>query len=272
MSATNSTTLKRCVAATMLWLMPHSPGHADAAADPAYRALLATHVRPGTIDGVRLALVDYGAIRHDPQYQAALRALADATPDRLDSPRDRFAFWINAYNLLAIKAVLDQYPTRSIRDGGSLLRPIWKKPVGVAGGREVSLDDVEHGILRKTFRDPRVHVAIVCASVSCPDLRVEPYDGARLDEQLDDAARRFLANPGKGLAPGSDGATARVSSIFDWFAGDFAAGGGVAAFVRRYADPATAARLDGLTDRGLSYFPYDWTLNDTARGTPFAGG
>lgn len=258
--------LKQCVVAAMLALVPHLPhASADAGGDPAYRSLLAAHVRPGTIGGVRLALVDYRAVQRDPHYTAALRALAEAKPDQLDSLHDRFAFWINAYNLLAIKVVLDQYPTRSIRDGSSLLRPIWKKPAGVVGGRELSLDEIEHGILRKTFRDPRVHVAIVCASVSCPDLRAEPYDGARLDAQLDDAARRFLANPAKGLVPGAGGATARVSSIFDWFADDFAAGGGVPAFVTRHADPAVAAQLAGLTDRGLSYLPYDWSLNDTAR-------
>ena len=254
---------KRCVVAAMVWGVLPTPVHA--AVDPAYRALLATHVRPGTIGGTRLALVDYRAVQRDPQYPAALRALAEAKPDQLTDPRDRFAFWINAYNLLAIKVVLDQYPTRSIRDGGSLLRPIWKKPAGIVAGREVSLDEVEHGILRKQFRNPRVHSAIVCASVSCPDLRAEPYEGGRLDAQLDDAARRFLANPAKGLVPGADGATAKVSSIFDWFAGDFAAGGGVATFLRRYADPGVAARLAGLTDRGLSYLPYDWSLNDTAR-------
>jgi len=263
MRITEFSGLKRCVVAAMVWAVSPAPLHA--AADPAYRALLTAHVRPGTIGGTRLALVDYRAVQRDPQYAAALRALTEAQPDQLAERGDRFAFWINAYNLLAIKVVLDQYPTRSIRDGGSLLRPIWKKPAGIVAGREVSLDEVEHGILRKEFRDPRVHVAIVCASVSCPDLRAEPYDGARLDEQLDDAARRFLANPAKGLVAGPDGTSARVSSIFDWFAGDFAAGGGVPAFLRRHADPAVAARLAGLTRDGLSYLPYDWSLNDTAR-------
>ena len=124
--------------------------------------------------------------------------------DGLAGERERFAFWANAYNLLAIKAVLDQYPTRSIRDGGSLLQPIWKKKVGTVAGREYALDDIEHGILRREFKEPRVHFAIVCASLSCPDLRPEPFGAERLDAQLDEQTRAFLANPTKGLAPGAE--------------------------------------------------------------------
>ena len=87
----------------------------------------------------------------------------------------------------------------------------------------------------------------------------------RLDAQLDDAARTFLANPAKGLVPGSDGKTARVSSIFNWFGNDFGVVGGVPTFIRTKADPDVEARLAGLTDAGLSYLEYDWSLNDAAR-------
>jgi hypothetical protein len=231
----------------------------------AYARLLQAHVRPGTVSGIDLAVVDYEAIRRDPAYASALEDLAGARLEALAARADRQAFWINAYNLLAIKAVLDQYPTRSIRDGGSLLRPIWKRKVGVVAGREYALDDIEHGLLRPEFKDPRVHMAIVCASLSCPDLRREPFAGARLDAQLDDQTARFLANPTKGVAPGPDGARARVSSIFKWFRDDFAPAGGVAAFIRASAGPALAARLAGLTDAGLSYLDYDWSLNDARR-------
>jgi uncharacterized membrane protein YdjX (TVP38/TMEM64 family) len=171
----------------------------------------------------------------------------------------------NAYNLLAIKAVLDQYPTVSIKDGGSLFSPIWKKSIGAVGGTPYSLDAIEHGILRKAFREPRVHFAIVCASLSCPDLRPEPFVAARLGAQLDGQIAAFLGNPAKGLAPGADGRSARVSSIFKWFAGDFEGSGGVAAFIRAKAASDVAVRIRALTDAGLSYLDYDWSLNDTAR-------
>jgi len=237
------------------------------AAGDAYAVLLSAHVRPSTVSGIRLALVDYRAVQADPRYAEALGALARAEPAALARESERLAFWINAYNLLAIKAVLDQYPTASIRDGGSLLRPIWKRKIGVVGGADYSLDEIEHGILRKTFTEPRVHFAIVCASLSCPDLRSAPYAAANLEAQLDEQAARFLANPTKGLELGADGRTARVSAIFRWFAADFAAGGGVAAFIRAKAPPEVAGRLRLLTDSGLSYLDYDWSLNDTARAS-----
>lgn len=238
---------------------------ARAAADDAYARLLKAHVRPGVIAGIRLNLVDYRAVQADPAYAEALAALAAARVASLGSEGARQAFWINAYNLLAIKAVLDQYPTRSIRDGGSLFYPIWKKKVGTVGGTSYSLDDIEHGILRGTFKEPRVHFAIVCASLSCPDLRLEPFAAARLESQLDEQTAAFLANPTKGCDPGPEGKTARVSSIFKWFAGDFEASGGVAAFIRAKAGPEVAARLRGLAEAGLSYLDYDWSLNDRAR-------
>src|SRR5262249_46012094 len=114
------------------------------AAGDAYAKLLSAHVRPGTVSGIRLALVDYRAVQTDPLYAEALSALARAEPAALASESERLAFWINAYNLLAVKAVLDRYPTASIRDGGSLLRPIWKRRIGEVGGTEYSLDEIEH--------------------------------------------------------------------------------------------------------------------------------
>jgi Protein of unknown function, DUF547 len=241
-----------------------SPPAAAAAVDyGAYSRLLQVHVRPGTINSIRLNTVDYAAVRADPLYAAALRDFAAARLEHLGSERDRIALWVNAYNLLVIKAVLDQYPTRSIRDGGTLLQPIWKKKVGTVGGKEFALDEIEHGILRADFREPRVHFAIVCASLSCPDLRREPFVAEQLDAQLADQTRVFLANPTKGVVPGPGSRTARVSSIFKWFRDDFT--GGVAEFIRANAGRDLAPSVAELADRGLSYLEYDWSLNDTAR-------
>jgi membrane protein DedA with SNARE-associated domain len=238
---------------------------AHAADEDAYARLLRVHVRPGTINGITLNLVDYRAVKADPAYAQALAALAETRPEALPSDAARLALWTNAYNLLALKAVLDRYPSTSIRDGGSFLSPIWKKKIGVVGGTAYALDEIEHGILRKTFRNPRVHFALVCASLSCPDLRPQPYEAARLEAQLDEQTAAFLSNSTKGLQAGSDGKSARVSSIFKWFAADFAAAGGVAAFIRSRAEPGLGARLARLEDTGLSYLDYDWSLNDTAR-------
>jgi uncharacterized membrane protein YdjX (TVP38/TMEM64 family) len=241
---------------------------AHAAADDAYARLLKAHVRPGVVNGIRLNLVDYRAVKADPALEGALAALALAKGASLRTDAERLAFWTNAYNLLAIKAVLDQYPTTSIKDGGSLLSPIWKKKVGVVDGAVYSLDDIEHGILRKGFKEPRVHFAIVCASLSCPDLRPEPFEAARLDAQLDEQTAAFLSNPTKGLQAGPEGKSASVSSIFKWFSRDFEGSGGPAAFIRARSSPDVAGRIRSLTDAGLSYLGYDWSLNDTARVSP----
>lgn len=249
--------------AALAWLLAVVPVYAIDYT--AYARLLQAHVRPGSINGIQLNVVDYRAVKGDPRYAKALQEFAAAKPETFQSKAERFAFWVNTYNLLAIKAVIDQYPTMSIKDGGSLLQPIWKKKIGIVAGKEFALDEVEHGILRKEFKDPRVHFAIVCASLSCPDLRTEPYVAERLDAQLDEAARSFLGNRTKGLVPGPDGQSARVSSIFKWFQEDFTAAGGVAEFIRAKVDPSLAVRVAGLTNSGLSYLDYDWSLNDAAR-------
>jgi hypothetical protein len=231
----------------------------------AYARLLDRHVGVGQIDGIRLHVVDYEGLATDPDYEAALEDLAAARPGSLGSDDAKMAFWINAYNLLAIKTIVDRYPIASIRDGGNFLFPIWKKDAGEVGGRSYSLDEIEHGILRRDFAEPRIHFALVCASVSCPDLRREPFVAGRLDAQFDDQVRSFLSHRGKGLAPGPDEGGARVSKIFDWFEDDFAPVGGVAAFILARADSATRKEVEGLTDADLSYLSYDWSLNDRAR-------
>lgn len=240
-------------------------GTSEASGGDAYRELLARHVRPGVVDGIRLNLVDYAGLAGDPSYAVALDELRRADPAALPSDADRFAFWVNAYNLLAIKVIVDRYPIDSIRDGGNLLFPVWKRTAGEVAGRELSLDDVEHGILRKQFDEPRVHFALVCASLSCPDLRAEPYEGARLEAQLDDQVQRFLGDRQRGMRPGADGRSAAVSSIFRWFAEDFVAGGGVAAFLEAHAPAELRQHIAGLDEEQLSYLDYDWSLNDARR-------
>lgn len=238
---------------------------APAAAGEAYRELLSRFVRPGRIDGVALNVVDYAGLRADPVYAKALDELAASDPEAEATEAGRFAAWINAYNLLAIRTVAEHWPVAGIRDVGSFLWPVWKRPAGVVGGRTMSLDDIEHGILRPRFADPRVHFAVVCASVSCPDLGVEPYDGARLSAQLDAAARAFLSNTDKGLRVDQDARTLAVSSIFRWFGDDFAKSGGVVAFVRAKAAPEVAARLGGFADGDIGWIDYDWSVNAASR-------
>ncbi len=213
--------------------------------------LLHRHVASATVKGIRLNVVDYGAWSKDADYPAAVDALARFDTARLASRNERLAFWINAYNLLAIKVVLDNRVSESIKDAGSFFSSLWVKDAGRVNGHTVTLDQIKHRILRP-MGEPRVHMAIVCASLSCPDLRPEVYTAGRLPEQLDEQTRLFLANPTKGMAV--QGRNLTVSKIFDWFDGDFDAQGGVIGFIRNHAEIPEGARIDG-------YFDYDWSLN-----------
>lgn len=215
-----------------------------------YQAVL-SHVKPGTKNGVKLALVDYPAIKADGSLDKAYQSVSAFDPKRLNGRDEQLAFYINVYNILALKTVADHWPIDSIKDVGSLLSPVWDKPAGELGGKTVSLGEVEHKILRP-MGEPRVHLAIVCASVSCPDLRDEPYTAAKLSTQLDEQVKLFLDNTGKGLIVDED--KIRVSQIFDWFEKDFAADGGVGAFLKHYRPDLPDLKIKTNID-------YDWSIN-----------
>ena len=225
----------------------------------AWDGLVKKYVGPTTIAGVRLAGVNYPAIKKDPAYVQLISDLKSFSPDTLKTSNEKMAFWINIYNIMAVKMVADHYPVDSIKDAGSLFESVWKKKVGVVGGKEVTLNDIEHEILRK-MGDPRIHVAIVCASVSCPDLRKEAYTADRLDAQLDDQFVRFLENRGKGLQLDRGKGRVTISKIFDWFEEDFEPKGGVQTFLSRYAPEKDRAFLK-KGNLGISYLDYNWDLN-----------
>jgi hypothetical protein len=217
-----------------------------------YRQVLQNHVDRRTVRGIALAWVNYGRLAADPAWKRTLDRLAGFDSRRLTRREETLAFYINAYNILAIKTVVEHWPLASIKDAGNLLWPVWKRAAGVVAGREMALDDIENDLLRG-LGEPRIHMAIVCASLSCPDLRPEPYNAARLGPQLAAAGREFLANPGKGLRV--EGGAVRVSKIFDWFAGDFQPAGGVRAFIAAHRPdlpPDLPIRAD---------LPYDWSVN-----------
>jgi hypothetical protein len=230
----------------------------------AWDRVLRRHVRPATARGVELSGVDYQALlRGDADYKAYLAQLGRTELSGLG--RDELmALWINAYNALCIRLVLEHWPLQSIRDaGGRLFGRVWDLPAGVVAGRERSLDEIEHRILRP-MGDPRIHAAIVCASVSCPDLRPEAYVAARLGQQLDEQVAGWLANPGKGLRLDRKAGTLELSAIFDWFEEDFAAQG-VLGFVLRHAPGPDRPYLEQHRDElRLRYLDYDWGLNTAA--------
>jgi Protein of unknown function, DUF547 len=215
-----------------------------------YNAVL-SHVKPGSKNGVALMLVDYTAIKSNGSLDKAYQELSAFKLASLSSREEKLAFYTNAYNILALKMVADHWPVESIKDVGNLLNPVWDKPAGELGGKTVTLGEIEHKILR-TMNEPRIHLAIVCASLSCPDLRNEPYTSVQLEKQLDEQTKAFLNNTGKGLKAEKD--SLKVSQIFDWFEDDFAAQGGVKAFIAKYKADVPDLKVN-------ADIPYDWTVN-----------
>ncbi|MGE0824657.1 MAG: DUF547 domain-containing protein [Candidatus Binatia bacterium] len=182
-----------------------------------------------------------------------LQTLAAAQVDNLSEAEEK-ALWLNAYNAVIVKGVLDGYTAEGWLSRKRLFS--WYS-IPVAGQARTP-DEIEHEILRKKFRDPRIHFAIVCASTSCPKLRPEAYVPERLDQQLDDAARAFVNDPQRNRVVAGNVA---VSMIFKWFAQDFIDdAGSVWQFVQRFVAEDKKDVLKG--DAGqLQYLEYDWTLN-----------
>ncbi|MGH7004955.1 MAG: DUF547 domain-containing protein, partial [Alphaproteobacteria bacterium] len=175
---------------------------------------------------------------------------------------EQFAFWVNLYNAATVRVVLDRYPVASIRDinigGGLFTRGPWGAPLIEVKGQRLSLDDVEHRILRPLWRDPRIHYVVNCASIGCPDLPDRPLTGATAEAMLDAAARAYVNHP-RGVS--ARGGRVVASSIYRWFREDF--GGdekSVLAHLRRYAAAPLAATLAGASE--IDGYDYDWRLND----------
>jgi hypothetical protein len=212
----------------------------------AWNTLLKKYVRIGVKEGIKTNLVRYGALAKDPLWPVAQDAMAGFDPAKLSGKRELLAFWINAYNLAAIRKVLEMYPTSSITARGDA---VWKANAIKIGGKEYSLDEIEHRLLRP-LGDARIHFAIVCASLSCPDLRAEAYTAAKIEQQLTGQTRAFLSNQTKGVRIESD--AVYLSAIFTWFAQDF---GDVTQFIARFG-----TKLPESLPR--KQIPYNWHLNE----------
>ena len=255
---------RRTLFAGSVALMPFG---ARAAEPEALDVLLARYVvaHPDGITRVR-----YGAWKASAADMAALAAWIAAAAVLRPSGMAReaaFAFWGNLYNALTLQVILERYPVRSIKDIRSTGVPLdpkgyfgpWRTRLVTVEGRRMSLDDIEHETMRPTFRDPRVHYAVNCASLGCPNLRPRAWRSATLEADLDAAAAAFVNHP-RGVAVLPDGRL-RLSSIYTWFREDFGGNeAGVVAHLRRHAAPELAARL-GAEVR-IAEDVYDWALND----------
>jgi hypothetical protein len=186
-----------------------------------------------------------------------LKILEAVDPERLLRD-EQFAFYANAYNAWTIKLILSGYPdVTSIKDLGSLIKSPWKKKIVRIDGEVISLDHVEHEILRPRYKDPRVHFAINCAAKSCPPLRPEPFSGDILDRQLEDSTRSFINDPKSYRLEDNE---LYVSRIFKWFSEDF--NDDVYGYFLMYATGDLKKELEAKSDLiRVKYLEYDWLLN-----------
>ena len=234
-----------------------------------YRITLTTYVSE---DG----LVDYAGLKTNQEafdrFVAQLPDLSRATYDQW-TRAEQLAFWMNTYNALTLKAVLDHYPIKSIKDIGSALKSVWDKLTFKVMGDSLTLNQIEHKILRAQFKDPRIHMAINCASIGCPPLANEPLQAERLDEQFKRLTERFLATPSNFNIDRSS-EVVYVSSLFKWFGDDFVGKYGdefkrsgfrekenaVLNYIGLHLNPADQAFLRRNRFK-VKYLDYDWGLN-----------
>jgi len=224
----------------------------------AFDALLRAHVAEG--------LVDYDAFRDAaafPRYLASLERAQLAGADE----NERLAFWINVYNAYTIQLIVKHAERESIRNvdrtlGFLRLKGPWSEPIVRAAGRTLSLDEVEHRIIRKDFQDPRIHFALVSAAKGSPPLRSEAYTGAELDRQLFDQGARFLKDTTKNQI---ETRLPRLSPIFTYYRADFGnSRSEVGSYLATWFDGETKKRLESGRF-GMREIPFDWSLNAKPR-------
>ena len=223
----------------------------------AWSSLLQKYVRQGS--------VDYGGIVRDgrPHLDAYLRQLeaVDKTRYRSFTKKQKLAFLINVYNAYTVRAVVDSYPVSSIRKIGPKDGAVWKKkliPLTRIWGRNLSLDELEHDIIRVQFQEPRIHFALNCAAKGCPRLRAEAYTAPALEKQLHAQAMGFLSRKNRF---DSKSGILYLSELFKWFAADFTAH---SKSVEAYVAPYMSAEVQEAVARGkvtVKYLSYDWSLN-----------
>ncbi len=213
-----------------------------------YDGLLQDHVNPAKKNGIAYNGVDYDGWTADPRHKVALKILLAENPNDY-SGEGKKAFWINVYNFLTIELIVREGETNSIKNLGGTFTSPWTRHSWEISGMDYTLDYIEHVILRP-MGDARVHFAINCASVSCPDLRLESYKADKLEQQLNEQVMIILANEGKGLR--RENKTIYISKIFDWFGEDFKNGN-----VRDWLLDYKTIELPFT----LKFMDYDWSLN-----------
>jgi Protein of unknown function, DUF547 len=223
-----------------------------------YASLLKASVKP---DGAGYNRVDYTKlVAKKADLAAVVTAFETVSPKSLGA-NDAKAFWINLYNAVTLKVIVDHYPVKSIKDiklpgSGLFGAGPWSAKLVTVDGRALSLDDIEHKILRKTYKDPFVHYALNCASYSCPNLAAVPYTGANVAALMRENAKAYVNHP-RGVEVKDNKIIA--SKIYSWYAGDF---GGKGKLKDHWKDQASAEKATLIDGAEISSYNYDWSLNN----------
>ncbi|MEP1034368.1 DUF547 domain-containing protein [Ekhidna sp.] len=205
-------------------------------------------------------MVNYKGLKSDrSRLKSYLSILENNSPKKSWTRDQKLAYWINAYNAYTLDLILEHYPVASIKDIGSAIKipfvsTAWDIKFIKIDGKEYDLNNIEHGIIRKDFDEPRIHFALVCAAVSCPKLQNRAYTPGKLDEQLTKAAKEFLSNPAKNNFKNSNQAT--LSKLFNWYGGDFKKEGSLIDYINRYAPTKLNKNAD------IDWMEYIWKLNE----------
>ncbi len=223
---------------------------------------------------VQNGLIDYDAMGRDHLFRTYLKHLGGAQPDALATDDERLALYCNAYNAFVINGVITHKIRASVNDYAENETGFFDLKEHVFANKTMSLNDIEHGIIRTDFDEPRIHVALVCAAISCPSIRAEAYEGSRIDAQLADQTKLFANSP-KHVAYDEENNTVRLSRILAWYGGDWDNHGGYLAWLaERVDDPdlADALKKADAEEVDVAYNEYDWTLNTQNALTTASGG
>jgi len=222
-------------------------------------------------DYVRNGLVDYNSLQKDNRLEKYLDELAGINPDKIENNQDRLAFWINAYNAYTLKIIVDNYPIESIEElhsGGKIIghvmkTTIWDKDIIVINGEETNLNHIEHEIIREEFDEPRIHFVLVCASIGCPGLRNEAFEGYKIENQLHEQSSEFFNDLSKNRF-NLVSRSAELSKILSWYDTDF--GDSEKEILEFVATYLPEKHREDLLKNGeeweIDYLDYDWSLND----------
>lgn len=240
----------------------HNPSSNKTINHTEFGKLLSSYVKR---DKTGVNLVNYKSLKKDQNTLKAYIASLSKLPISDYNKNEQFAFWANLYNAVTLDVVLNAYPVKTIRDidisPGLFSNGPWGKKLVTVENKQLSLNDIEHKIMRPIYKDPRVHYAVNCASFSCPNLRRQPFDGADLDKQLNDAAKDYINNPrGAKIKNGA----LHLSKIYSWYKKDFGtSNSALIAHIKRYAEQPLRDQLKSSIS--IAGYNYDWKLNDTSK-------